>query len=64
MHNPLNPYTIMNTKQTTREKLIDAIFDFASDEIAKVSDAKKYAKMSEEQLIDELIDIAEYFRTN
>jgi hypothetical protein len=52
----------MNTKQTTREKLIEAIFDFASDEITKVSDAKKYAMMSEEQLIDELIEIAEYFR--
>jgi hypothetical protein len=54
----------MNTKQTAREKLIEAIFDFASDEITKVSDAKKYAMMSEEQLIDELIELAEYFRTN
>jgi len=49
----------MNTKQTTREKLIEAIFDFVADEITKVSDAKKYAMMSDEQLIDELIEIAQ-----
>ena len=45
-----------------REKLIDAIFDMASDEIENVQDAKKYASMTDEQLVDELINIAEYYR--
>lgn len=45
-----------------REKLIDAIFDMADDEIETVEDAKKYASMTDEQLVDELINIAEYYR--
>lgn len=47
-----------------REKLIDAIFDMAGDEINTIADAKKYAAMTEEQLVDELINIAEYYRSN
>ena len=50
-------------QQTMRQKLIDAIFDMAGDEIETVQDAKKYAMMSDEQLVDELINIAEYYRT-
>ena len=46
-----------------REKLIDAIFDMAGDEMENIKDAKKYASMSDEQLVDELINIAEYYRT-
>lgn len=45
-----------------REKLIDAIFDMAGDEIETVQDAKKYASMTDAQLVDELINIAEYYR--
>lgn len=51
-------------KLTMRQKLINAIFDMASDEIEKIEDAKKYASMTEDQLVDELISIAEYFRQN
>jgi hypothetical protein len=47
-----------------REKLINAIFDMAGDEIENVQDAKKYALMTEDQLVDELINIAEYYRNN
>lgn len=50
-------------KPTMRMKLIDAIFDMAGDEIETVKDAKKYASMTDEQLVDELINIAEYYRT-
>ena len=46
-----------------REKLIDAIFDMAGDEMENIQDVKKYASMSDEQLVDELINIAEYYRT-
>ena len=53
----------MEQKPTMREKLIDAIFDMAGDEIETVQDAKKYASMTDEQLVDELINIAEYYRT-
>jgi glycyl-tRNA synthetase beta subunit len=48
--------------KTMREKLINAIFDMVSDEIENVSEAKKYAAMSDEQLVDEVINIAEYYR--
>ena len=50
-------------QQTMRQKLIDTIFDMAGDEIETVEDAKKFAMMSDEQLVDELINIAEYYRT-
>ena len=51
-------------KKIMREKLINAIFDMAGDEIENVQDAKKYALMTEDQLVDELINIAEYYRNN
>jgi hypothetical protein len=50
-------------QETMRQKLIDAIFDMAGDEIETVQDAKKFAAMSDEQLVDEIINIAEYYRT-
>ena len=51
-------------QQTMRQKLIDAIFDMAGDEIETIQDAKKFAMMSDEQLVDEIINIAEYYRRN
>ena len=51
-------------KETIRQKLIDAIFDMAGDEIETIQDAKKFAMMSDEQLVDEIINIAEYYRRN
>ena len=51
-------------KETIRQKLINAIFDMAGDEIETVQDAKKFAMMSDEQLVDEIINIAEYYRRN
>jgi hypothetical protein len=49
-------------QETMRQKLIDAIFDMAGDEIETVQDAKKFAAMSDEQLVDEIINLAEYYR--
>jgi hypothetical protein len=49
-------------QETMRQKLIDAIFDMAGDEIETVQDAKKFAAMSDEQLVDEVINLAEYYR--
>lgn len=51
-------------KETIRQKLINAIFDMAGDEIETIQDAKKFAMMSDEQLVDEIINIAEYYRRN
>lgn len=45
-----------------REKLIDAIIDMAGDEFETTTDVIKLAKMSDEQLVDEVINIAEYYR--
>lgn len=55
---------VQEQKPTMRMKLIDAIFDMAGDEIESVQDAKKFASMTDEQLVDELINIAEYYRTS
>ena len=49
-------------KPTLREKLIDVIIDMAGDEIETPQDVWKFAKMSDEQLADEVINIAEYYR--
>ena len=48
--------------KTTREILIDAIIDLAGDEYETSKDFIKLAKFSEQQLVEELINIAEYFR--
>jgi hypothetical protein len=45
-----------------REKLIEAIFDLASDEIETIDDAKGIAIMSMEELLDMLINLAQYYR--
>jgi len=49
-------------KPTLREKLIDVIIDMAGDEIETPQDVWKFAKMTEEQLADEVINIAQYYR--
>ena len=49
-------------KEPIRITMIDAIIDLAGDEYVHVSDVIKLAKKSDEQLILELINIAEYFR--
>ena len=49
-------------KPTLRERLIDAIMDMAGDEIETPQDVVKFAKMSDEQLADEVINIAQYYR--
>lgn len=46
-----------------REKLINAIIDMAGDELESTSDLILLAKDSEEQLVDRLISIAEYYKT-
>jgi len=48
--------------KTTREILIDAIIDLAGDEYETSNDFIKLAKFPEQQLVEELINIAEYFR--
>jgi hypothetical protein len=50
--------------ETIREKLIDAIMDLASDEFTTPQDVVKLAKMSNDQLTMEVINIAEYYRNN
>lgn len=47
-----------------REKLINAIYDMARDEFETTDDVLKLALMTDEQLVDNLINIAEYFKTN
>ena len=44
-----------------REKLINAIFDMVDDETIRVEEARKYELMTDEQLIDELINIAKFY---
>jgi hypothetical protein len=51
-----------NEKNTNRELLIDTIIDFAGDEYESNTDWIKLAKKSERELIEDLINIAQYFR--
>lgn len=45
-----------------REKLIDAILNYASDEFENKYDVIQLAKESEEQLLDRLINILEWYK--
>ena len=49
-------------KKPIRKIMIDAIMDLAGDEYEDVSDVIKLAKKSDEELILDLINIAEYFK--
>lgn len=48
-------------KETTRTKLIEAIIDLAGDELEHTDDYIKLAKESDDELLDRLIHIAQYF---
>jgi hypothetical protein len=45
-----------------REKLIKAIYDLARDEFETADDMYMLAIQTDEQLVDQLIHIAKYFR--
>jgi hypothetical protein len=45
-----------------RTKLIDAIIDLSGDEFESKQDFLELAKESEDQLVDRLIAIAEFYR--
>ena len=52
----------MGEVTTSREKLIDTIIDLAGDEYATREDAFALAKSSTDELIDIVINIANYYR--
>jgi hypothetical protein len=45
-----------------RQKLIDAIIEFSVDEFESIADIIELARESEEQLVDRIISIAEYYK--
>lgn len=49
------------TKQTTREKLVTNIMYYSGEEFENVADAVQLAKESEDQLVDRLISILDYY---
>jgi len=56
-----------NIKQMTKEKqqrnkLIDFILDFASDEIETTNDALKLARMTNQELKEDIKSIKEYYK--
>jgi len=51
------------TNETLREILIDNIIDMAADEFESSADFVKLAKKSNKELVLEIINIAQYFRT-
>ena len=51
-----------NEVLTTREKLITAIMELANDEFETLDSVMELAKESEDELIDRLIDIANYYK--
>lgn len=46
-----------------REKLIDSILDLAGDEYAEAKDIIELAKASEEQLVNIIIGIAQWYKS-
>ena len=53
----------MSTKiPTMREKLLDAIIEMASDEFETMDDVLALAKKSDEELVDDVIGIARYYK--
>lgn len=55
-----NKLTIME-KLNIRQKLISAIYEYSQDELEGVNDWFKIAMESEEQLVDRIINILEYY---
>lgn len=47
--------------ETIREKIINALWEHSSDELRSVGDMLEIAKMSESQLVDNLISCLEYY---
>ena len=52
---------IMKKKITIREKLIDAIMEYAGDEIESVTEAIEIAKKSDDELVDVLINVLIFY---
>lgn len=50
-------------EQNIREILIDNIIDMAGDEFESSADYVKLAKKSNKELVLEIINLAQYFRT-
>jgi len=49
-------------KQTTREILIEAIFEYAFDEFTVMGDAQQIAGESKKELVDRIISILEWYK--
>jgi hypothetical protein len=45
-----------------RQKLVDAIIELSDDEFMSYSDLIELAKESDEQLVDRVISIAQYYK--
>jgi hypothetical protein len=51
----------MSKKNTMRVKLVNAIIEYAGDEFEDSASLAKLAGMSEDELVDNLINILEYY---
>lgn len=47
---------------TTRELLIDIVIEYAGDEFENIQDALKLAKETEQELINRIENILEYYK--
>ena len=52
----------MRKEKEQRNKLIDFILEFASDEIETINDALKLARMTNEELKEDIKSIKEYYK--
>ena len=57
----LKPITMTKEKQQ-RNELIDFIINFASDEIETINDALKLARMTNQELKEDIKSIKEYYK--
>ena len=52
----------MTKEKEQRNKLIDFIVEFASDEIETINDALKIARMTNQELKEDIKSIKEYYK--
>lgn len=52
----------MRKEKEQRNKLIDFIIEFASDEIETINDALKIARMTNQELKEDIKSIKEYYK--
>ena len=55
---------VFSIAESSRENMIDTIFEYSGDEYESIYDVKKLAKLTDEQLRFTLMNISNYYLNN